>query len=106
MQRIDGWHHVYRRSNGALYYVRRPPSDIADALPTKQFRRSLKHRDERAPAFKASYDIVHNEVEACISKLRSGMSAPVAQRDYDLAVTRAQRLGFDFRPIEALSRDS
>ncbi len=105
MQRIDGWRHVYRRSNGALYYVRRPPNDIVDALPTKQFRRSLKLRDERAPAFKAAYDIVHNEVEACISKLRTGMSAPMAQRDYVRAVARTQKLGFDFRPMDALADD-
>ena len=105
MQRIDGWSHVYRRSNGALYYVRRPPTDVADSLPTKQFRRSLKHRDERAPAFKAAYDIVHSEVEACIAKLRKGLSAPKAQQDYDQAVLRAQRLGFDYRPMNILADD-
>jgi len=105
MQRIDGWSHVYRRSNGSLYYVRRPPTDVADCLPTKQFRRSLKHRDERAPAFKAAYDIVHSEVEACIAKLRKGLSAPQAQQDYDQAVLRAQRLGFDYRPMNVLADD-
>ena len=105
MQRVDGWPHVYRRNNGTLYYVRRVPTDLADVLRERQFKRSLKHRDQRLPAFKAAYDTVHREVETYIAKVRQGASAPDAHREYELAVIRAQRLGFDLRPMAELAED-
>jgi integrase len=103
MQKIDGWAHVYRRSNGTLYYVRRPPVDVAPLMADKQFKRSLKHRDERTPGFKATYDAVHKETELFITKLRSGISAPEARREHEVAVTLAQRYGFDYRPVGELA---
>lgn len=103
MHRVEGWSHVYRRSNGTLYYVRRVPTDLGELVPQRQFKRSLKHRDQRLPAFKAAYDAVHREVETYISKLRRGMAAPDALREYELAVLRAQRLGFDLRPMSELA---
>ena len=103
LQRIDGWPHVYRRNNRALYYVRRVPTDLVEIVPHRQFKRSLKHRDQRLPAFKAAYDAVHLEVETYISKLRRGLAAPEALREYELAVLRAQRLGFDLRPMSELA---
>jgi len=89
VHRVDGWSHVYRRNNGALYYVRRVPTDLVEAIPQRQFKRSLKHKDQRLPAFKAVYDAVHNEVETFIAKLRRGLTAPEALREYELAVLRA-----------------
>ena len=106
MHRIDGWPHVYRRSNGALYYVRRVPKDLAGILSEQQFKRSLRHRDYRLPVFKAAYDAVHYEVETYIAKARSGHALPQAQRRYEEAVLRAQRLGFDLRPMGTLASDA
>ena len=106
MHRIDGWPHVYRRGNGALYYVRRVPKDLSGILSEQQFKRSLRHRDQRIPAFKAAYDAVHREVETYIAKARSGHALPQAQRRYEEAVLRAQRLGFDLRPMDALADQS
>ncbi|MEM7653633.1 MAG: hypothetical protein AAF220_10685, partial [Pseudomonadota bacterium] len=106
MHRIAGWPYVYRRGNGALYYVRRVPTDIADIIEERQFKRSMKHRDHRLPAFKAAYDSVHREVETYIAKIRSGRAAPEAQRRYQEAVLRAQRLGFDLRPMDTLADES
>ncbi|MDJ0683479.1 MAG: tyrosine-type recombinase/integrase [Alphaproteobacteria bacterium] len=106
MQRVEGWPHLYRRNNGALYYVRRVPVDLTDVLRERQFKRSLKHRDQRLPAFKAAYDAVHHEVESYIAKLRRGVAAPEAHQAYELAVVRAQRLGFDLRPMAELASDA
>ncbi len=105
MQSVEGWNHVYRRDNGTLYYVRRPPADIAPLISEKQFKRSLKHRDERLPGFKAAYDAVHREVESYIAKIRRGVAQPEAHREYELAVARAQRFGFDYRPMDELAGD-
>lgn len=106
MQRIGGWPHVYRRDNGALYYVRRVPQDVSAVISEQQFKRSLRHRDQRLPAFKSAYDAVHREVETYIAKVWSGRAAPDAQRRYQEAVIRAQRLGFDLRPMDTLADQS
>ncbi|MEM7237128.1 MAG: DUF6538 domain-containing protein [Pseudomonadota bacterium] len=106
MQRLEGWPYVYRRQNGTLYYVRRVPSDLAEALTERQFKRSLKHRDQRLPAFKAVYDAVHREVEAYIAKVRRGLAVSDACSAYRLASLRAQRLGFDLRPMDELASDA
>lgn len=103
MQRIDGHPHVYRRANGALYYVRRVPTDLSGVIVEQQFKRSLRHRDQRLPASKCAYDAVHREVETLIAKARSGHALPDAQRRYQEAVMRAQRLGFDYRPMDGLA---
>lgn len=106
MQRVDGWPYLFRRHNETLYYVRRVPSDLTSIVQERQFKRSLKHRDQRLPAFKAAYDAVHREVETYIASVRQGKAAPQAQREYELAVVRAQRLGFDLRPMSELADET
>lgn len=105
MFRVDGWPHLYRHTNGTLYYVRRVPTDIANSVGGRQFKRSLKHRDERLAGAKSAYDLIHREVETYISKIRQGVGADDAQREYELAVVRAQRMGFDFRPMAELASE-
>lgn len=105
MFRVEGWPHLYRHKNGTLYYVRRVPTDIAEAIGGRQFKRSLKHRDERLAGAKSAYDTIHREVEVYISKIRQGAGAGDAQREYELAVVRAQRMGFEFRPMDELAND-
>ncbi|MEM9371425.1 MAG: DUF6538 domain-containing protein [Pseudomonadota bacterium] len=105
MRSVRGWNHVYRRSNGTLYYVRRVPQDLDALINDRQFKHSLRHRDDRLPAFKAAYDRVHREVETYISQMRQGAAAPTARKEFELAVARAQRLGFEFRPMSELADD-
>lgn len=105
MLRVDVWPYLYRHKNGTLYYIRRVPTDIAEVIGERQFKRSLKHRDERLAGAKNAYDAVHREVESYISKIRNGADVNDTQRTYELAVVRAQRLGFEFRTIDELVND-
>lgn len=104
MRKLSGWPHVYvRKGSGTLYYVRRVPTDIEHLIDERQFKRSLRHRDHRLPAFKAAYDAVHHEVETYITQLRKGTSSQDIRGKYESAVALAQKLGFDYRPMHELA---
>lgn len=106
MQKLSHWPHLYRHRNGVLYYIRHVPFDVAGMVQESQFKRSLKHRDERSQDAKVAYDNIHAETETYITKLRRGNDVGEVRRDYEQAVARVNRFGFQFRSMSDLSQNA
>jgi len=102
MRKLDHWPYLYRHENGTLYYLRRVPTDVSDIVPDRQFRRSLKVKDERSLGAKGAYDAVHRQIEHFLSDLRDGKGVDQARIAYEQAGALAQRRGFSFRPMADL----
>lgn len=102
MEKLTRWPYLYRHKNDTLYYVRRVPTDVATLIRERQFRRSLKVRDERSPDAKSAYDATHRQIETFIADLRSGDGADQARTTYEQAIALARRRGFNYRPINDL----
>lgn len=102
MEKLTRWPYLYRHKNGTLYYLRRVPKDVGKLIRERQFRRSLKVRDERSPDAKLSYDTTHRQIETFIADLRDGNGAEHARAAYDRAGALARRCGFTYRPMTDL----
>ncbi len=102
MEKLTRWPYLFRHNNGTLYYLRRVPTDVGKLIRERQFRRSLKVRDERSPDAKSSYDATHGQVETFIADLRNGNGAEHARAVYDRAGALARRRGFTYRPMNEL----
>jgi len=102
MRKLDYWPYLYRHKNGTLYYLRRVPTDVCEIVRERQFRRSLKIKDEQTLAAKAAYDAAHRQTENFLADLREGKNVDQARTAYEQAAVLARRRGFSFRPLSDL----
>ncbi|NKB58981.1 MAG: tyrosine-type recombinase/integrase [Alphaproteobacteria bacterium] len=102
MEKLTRWPYLYRHKNGTLYYLRRVPTDVGKLIRERQFRRSLKVRDERTSDAKSSYDATHRQIETFIADIRNGNGTERARIAYDRASALARRRGFTYRPMTDL----